>query len=116
MILTLFAGAVSAQNPKTEELTKLYNAMEFEKTIVKAREFLKDNPQNMDYNAFLGRALVDVGQYVEAIPLLKFVAENDNTWRKALSVGYLGSVYYMLADYENAKAALQTAMQLNRFN
>jgi tetratricopeptide (TPR) repeat protein len=113
MILFLFTGAVSAQNPQTEELTKLYNAMEFEKTIVKAREFLKDDPQNLDYNAFLGRALVDNGQYAEAIPLLKLVAENDNSWRKAWSVVYLGSAYYLLADYENSKAALQTATQLN---
>lgn len=113
MIICLLAITVSSQNPQTEELSKLYNAKEFEKTIVKAREFLKDDPQNMDYNAVLGRALVDVGQYAEAIPLLKFVAENDNTWRKAWSVGYLGSAYFMLSDYENAKAALQTATQLN---
>jgi tetratricopeptide (TPR) repeat protein len=74
---------------------------------------LKDDPQNIDYTAVLGRALVDIGQYSEAIPLLKFVAENDNSWQKAWSVGYLGSAYFMLADYENSKAALQTATQLN---
>lgn len=113
MILGLFTGSVSAQNPKSEELTKLYTAGEFELTIKKAGEFLKDEPQNIDYNAFLGRALVDNGQYAEAIPLLKFVAENDNTWQKAWSVGYLGSAYLMLSDYENSKAALQIATQLN---
>lgn len=112
LILSLFAGAVSAQNPQTEELTKLYGAMEFEKTIEKAREFLKDDQQNIDYNAILGRALVDIGQYAEAIPLLKFVAENDNNWRKAWSVGYMCSAYFMLSDYENSKAAVQIAMQL----
>ena len=113
MMLIMFAGAALAQNPQSEELSKLYNAKEFEKTIVKAREFLKDDPQNIDYTAVLGRALVDIGQYAEAIPLLKFVAENDNSWRKAWSEGYLGSAYFMVADYENSKAALQTAMQLN---
>jgi tetratricopeptide (TPR) repeat protein len=113
MMLIMFAGAVLAQNPQTEELTKLYTAGEFEQTIEKGREFLKDDPQNIDYNAVLGRALVDNGQYAEAIPFLKFVAENDNTWQKAWSVGYLGSAYFMLADYENSKAALQTATQLN---
>ena len=113
LILSLFTCVVSAQNPKTEELTKLYGAMEFEKTIEKAREFLKDDPQNMDYTAILGRALVDNGQYAEAIPFLKFVAENDNTWRQAWSVGYMCSAYFMLSDYENSKAAVQIAMQLN---
>ncbi len=113
LILSFFTGAISAQNPQTEELSKLYGAMEFEKTIEKAREFLKDDPQNIDYNAILGRALVDIGQYAEAIPLLKFVAENDNNWRKAWSVGYMCSAYFMLSDYENSKAAVQIAMQLN---
>ena len=113
ILLVLIAVAVQAQNPKAEELTKLYTTGEFEKTIEKAREFLKDDPQNMDYTATLGRALVDNGQFAEAIEPLKFVAENDNSWRKAWSVGYLGSAYFMLSDYENAKAALQIATQLN---
>ena len=51
MILTLIGVAVQAQNPKSEELSKLYNTGEFEKVIEKAREYLKDDPQNMDYTA-----------------------------------------------------------------
>ena len=113
LLLTLIAVAVQAQNPKSEELSKLYNTGEFEKAIEKAREFLKDDPQNMDYTAVLGRALVDNGQFAEAIEPLKYVAENDNSWRKAWSAGYLGTAYFMLSDIENAKAALQTATQLN---
>ncbi len=113
VIFTFFTCSVSAQNPQTEELTKLYGAMEFEKTIEKAREFIKDDPQNMDYNALLGRALVDVGQPSDAIPFLKYVAENDNSWRQAWSAGYLGSAYFLLSDIENSKAALQKAMQIN---
>ncbi|HCE58679.1 MAG TPA: hypothetical protein DER09_12845 [Prolixibacteraceae bacterium] len=112
-LLTLIAVAVQAQNPKSEELSKLYNTGEFEKTIEKAREYLTDDPQNMDYTAVLGRALVDNGQFAEAIELLKYVAENDNSWRKAWSAGYLGTAYFMLSDVENAKAALQIATQLN---
>ncbi len=114
VIFTFFAGSVSAQNTKAEELSKLYNSMEFEKTIYKAREFIKDDPQNMDYNALLGRALVDAGQSADAIPFLRYVAENDNSWRQAWSAGYLGSAYFMLSDFENSKAALQKAMHLNK--
>ncbi len=88
VIFTLFAGEVSAQNPKTDELSKLYNSMEFEKTIEKAREFIKDDPLNMDYNSLLGRALVDVGQPADAIPFLKYVAENDNY----LATGMVGRI------------------------
>ncbi len=113
LLLTLIAVAAQAQNPKSEELSKLYNTGEFEKTIEKAREYLKDDPQNVDYTAVLGRALVDNGQFAEAIEPLKYVAENDNSWRKAWSAGYLGTAYFMLSDVENAKAVLQTATQLN---
>lgn len=112
-LLTLIAVAVQAQNPKSEELSKLYNTGEFEKTIEKAREYLKDDPQNVDYTAVLGRALVDNGLFAEAIEPLKYVAENDNSWRKAWSAGYLGTAYFMLSDVEKAKAVLQTATQLN---
>lgn len=113
LLLTLIAVAAQAQNPKSEELSKLYNTGEFEKVIEKAREYLKDDPQNMDYTAVLGRALVDNGQFAEAIEPLKYVTENDNSWRKAWSAGYLGTAYFMLSDVENAMAALQTASQLN---
>lgn len=113
ILLVLIAVAVQAQNPKSEELSKLYNTGEFEKAIEKAREYLKDDPQNVDYTAVLGRALVDNGQFAEAIEPLKYVAENDNTWRKAWSAGYLGTAYFMLSDYKNSEAMLQTAMQLN---
>jgi tetratricopeptide (TPR) repeat protein len=103
LLLTLIAVAAQAQNPKSEELSKLYNTGEFEQAIEKAHEYLQDDPQNMDYTAVLGRALVDKGQFAEAIEPLKYVAENDNSWRKAWLAGYLGTAYLMLSDAENVK-------------
>ena len=51
LLLTLIAVAVQAQNPKSEELSKLYHTGDFEKVIEKASEYLKEDPQNVDYKA-----------------------------------------------------------------
>jgi tetratricopeptide (TPR) repeat protein len=115
LLLVVAALFSFGQASKMEQLGKLYMSGNFEESIRRAKEYLEEEPNNIDYHLILGRALTDYGEYEEAIPHLKFTVENDsnNSWRKAWALGYLGSCYYMVADYEKSKQYLQQSVELN---
>jgi len=98
----------NAQNPQLEEITKLYISGDFDLTIKKAKEYMVNDKNNIDVNLILGRALTDTGEFEEAIPFLKVSIEKDGSWRKAWALGYSGSCYFMLEEYENSKAAIKS--------
>ncbi len=106
---------IFGQNPQVQELGKLYMSGELEQTISKANEFLVDDGDNIDYRLILGRALADKGKYQTAILHLEFCVGNDpaNSWRKAWALGYLGTCYYMMKEYEQSQEALKACIQLN---
>ncbi len=105
----------NGQNPQIEELGKLYMSGNFNQTIIKAKEYLSDDKDNIDYKLILGRALADNRDFKASIPILKSTAENDteNSWRKAWSLGYLGSCYFMISDYKNSEQAIKDCINLN---
>ena len=103
------------QSVKVKELMDLYQTGKFEQTINKAIEYLKEEPQNLDYNLLLGRAYADNLEFEKAIPNLEFTVENDkeNSWRKGWALGYLGSCYFMLSDYKKSQEELESCIKLN---
>lgn len=103
------------QSNKMEELGKLYMSGNYEETIKRAKEYLIDDKENIDYIILLGRALTDYGEFKEAIHHLEYTVENDphNSWRKAWALGYLGSCHYMLSDYEQSEKSLKACIDLN---
>lgn len=114
-ILLLASVFANAQSSEMEQLGKLYMSGNFEETIKRATEYLSTDKDNIDYKLLLGRALTDYGEFEEAIPHLKYSAENDqyNSWRKAWARGYLGSCYYMVSDYEKSKSEFEACINLN---
>ena len=81
--------------------------------IDKANVHLKSAPGNLDYNLLLGLALTDKGIYKEAVPLLQYVIDKDNSWKKAWGLFYLGKCYYMLSDFEKSESTLKSCIKLN---
>lgn len=114
-ILVLLSLFTYGQYTQVEELGKIYMSGDYEKTIIKANDLLKNDSNNIDYKLLLGRALTDKGEYKEAIQQLEFPVNNDkdNSWRKAWALGYLGTCYYMLQDYNNSKKSTKDCFDLN---
>lgn len=112
-LLFITCFIVNGQSPQVEELGKLYMSGKLDQAINKANEYLKNDQNNIDYKLILGRALTDKGDYKEAIPNLQFAIDRDNSWRKAWALGYIGSCYYMLSEYEKSKTALKSCVDLN---
>ena len=114
-IFVLISLITFGQNPQAVQLNKIYMSKNFKQAIVKANEFLKNDPNNIDYKMILGRALTDVGSYKEAIPYLEYTVDNDpdNTWKKAWALDYLGTCYFMQLKYDDSKKALDDCLSLN---
>ncbi len=104
---------VNGQSPQEQELSNLYKSKKLDQVIDKANEYLKSDPENLDYKLVLGRVLTEMENYNEAIPYLQIVVDNDNSWRKAWGLGYLGTCYYMLSDFEKSESALKSCIRLN---
>ncbi len=112
-LFIIICFVVNGQSPQLQELGKLYMSGKYDQVITEANELLKSDPENTDYKVILGRALTDIGNYTEAIPHLQFAVDNDNSWRKAWGLGYLGTCYYMLSEYEKSESALRSCINLN---
>lgn len=103
------------QKSQVQELSELYMSGDFDQTITKAKEFLKNDPNNVDYNLLLGRALTDKNEFKSAIPYLVLTVNNDrnNSWRKAWAFSYLGTCYFMLQNYDDSESSLNDCIKLN---
>jgi len=114
-IFVLMSFVAFGQNPQVEELNKMYMSKDFDQAIIKAKELLKNDPNNIDFKMILGRALTDIGNYKEAIPYLEYTVDNDldNTWKKAWALDYLGTCYFMLQKYDDSKKSLNDCISLN---
>lgn len=116
--ITIFFLLISiisfGQNPQVDELNKLYMSGDYEETIFRANEFLKNEPNNIDFNLILGRALTDKNDFKTAIPYLELTVKNDksNSWRKAWALNYLGTCYFMMKNYCNSKSSLNECIKL----
>jgi len=114
-ILVLISLITFGQKTQVEELSKLYMSGDYNQTIIKANEFLKNDPNNIDYKLILGRALTDKSEFKEAISYLDYTVNNDkdNNWRKAWALSYLGTCYFMLQDYNKSESSLNECINLN---
>lgn len=111
--LLIICFIVNGQSPQVQEIGKLYMSGKYVQAIDKAIEYLKSEPDNLDCKVILGRALTDMGKYNEAIPHLQYAIDRDNSWRKAWALGYLGTCYYMLSDFEKSESVLKSSIKLN---
>ncbi len=103
------------QNPVLDDLWKLYQSRDYEKVIKEAKPHLDTDSLKVDLNLLLGRTYADKGDFKSAIPYLDFTANNDqnNSWRKAWALGYLGTCHFILQDYENSRISTKECFDLN---
>lgn len=103
------------QSSAVVDLWKLYNLQDFKSVIEKAKPLLENDPNNVDLNLIIGRSYADDSDFKNAIPYLESTikADNENSWRKAWALGYLGTCHFMLQDYDNSKKALKESFELN---
>ena len=107
--------STAAQNPSIEELYKLYQSKAYVQVIERALPLLEADENNLDLNLIIGRAHTDNGNYLKAIPHLERTRNNDqqNSWRKAWALGYLGTCYFLTGEHAKAKEALRECYHLN---
>ena len=115
LILILSSLISFGQNSAIDDLWKLYNSQDFNSAIEKAKPLLENDPNNIDLNLIMGRSYTDQADVKSAIPYLESTVKNDNnnTWRKAWALGYLGTCHFMLQDYDNSKKSAKECFELN---
>lgn len=103
------------QTSGIDSLQKLYISHDLKSVIEIAKPLLKNDPNNLDLNLILGRTYTDQGDYKSALPYLDFTAKNDNnnSWRKAWALGYLGTCYFMLQKYDDSEKSLNECIKIN---
>ncbi|WP_303917896.1 tol-pal system YbgF family protein [Draconibacterium sediminis] len=114
-IFVLISLITFGQNPVLDDLWKLYQSQNYEEVIKEAKPHLDIDSLKVDLNLLLGRTYTDKGDFKSAIPHLDYIVNNDlnNSWRKAWALGYLGTCYFMLQDYDNSKKSTKKCFDLN---
>lgn len=113
LILILSSLISFGQNSAIDDLWKLYQSQDYKLVIKKATSLLNNHPKNIDLNLIIGRAFTDHGDYEDAMPYLDFTVKNDNSWRKAWALEYLGTCYFMVQKYNDSKKSLTDCINLN---
>lgn len=116
VVVALFfcSGSLWAQPAK--EVWDLYGKQDLEQVIAVGEAALKTNPEDVQLNLAVGRALADRKQFGEAIPFLeKAIRVNSSELAsvKAWGLGYLGLCYYTTDQYDKAKESLRACVTLN---
>jgi len=114
-VLILTSLITFGQNSQIDDLWKLYNSHEYKTAIDKAKTLLEKEKNNVDLNLIIGRSYTDLGEFRDAIAFLESVVSNDNnnTWRKAWALSYLGTCYFMSQDYNKSESSLNECIKLN---
>ena len=115
-LFLVLAGLVAlGQNSTIDDLWKLYNSQDLESVIKISGPLYDKDPNNLDLNLIIGRTYADQKKYKDAISYLEFTVKNDNenSWKKAWALTYLGTCYFILQKYEDAEKSLNACMTLN---
>jgi tetratricopeptide (TPR) repeat protein len=114
-ILILSSFISFGQNSAIDHLWKLYNSKNLKAVAEKAKPLLENEPNNIDLNLIIGRTYTDQADFKNALPYLEFTVKNDNnnSWRKAWALEYLGTCYFMLHKYDDSEKALNRCINLN---
>lgn len=115
LILIWTSFISSGQNDAINDLWKLYNSNDYKTAINKAKPLLENEPDNIDLNLIVGRSYTDLGEFKNAVTFLETTVTNDNnnSWRKAWALSYLGICYFMMQDYIDSESSLNECIKLN---
>lgn len=109
-LLFLFGSTCSCLGQTaTEQLAKLYGAGQLDAVIAQGQQGLATHPDQPLVSMLIGRAYADKQQFREAVPYLTRSLTNTRTPtdEKAWSKAYLGTCYYGLQQYPEARKALE---------
>lgn len=113
--LTMFSLGHSAagQDAQTEQLWELYQQSQFDQVVAKA-PLLDERPEDPLLHLVMGRVLVDDEKFSQGVPYLERVVEFDdqNSWRTAWALNYLGRAMFALGRYPSSEEALQRAAKM----
>ena len=114
-ILILVSLITFGQNSEIDDLWKLYISRDFKSLIDKAKTLLVNEPDNIDLNLMVGRSYTDSGDFKNALTYLESTVakDNNNSWRKAWALSYLGTCYFMTQDYKKSELSLNECIKLN---
>lgn len=93
-----------------EKISKLYNERQFEKVIENASLISQQGKATPHILSILGRAYVDIGRYLEAIPHLNCVLnqrENIPAWMYGWSLYYLSKAFAGIGELDSARIYLE---------
>jgi len=114
-ILILTSLITFGQNSQIDDLWKLYNSGDFKTVINKAKTLLDNEPYNIDLNLMIGRSYADLGDFKSALTYLESTAkkDNNNSWRKAWALSYLGTCYFVMKNYKESESSLNKCIDLS---
>ncbi|MBC8052602.1 MAG: tetratricopeptide repeat protein [Sphingobacteriaceae bacterium] len=102
-----------AQSQTLTELWKKYGSQEFDEVLSQAKALEKNEPENIELKFLLGRVYTDIEMPDKALPYLLYVGQNAKSFTQAWAWAYLGTVYFQMGDYPQAKNYLQKTISLN---
>lgn len=113
-ILFVIASSLLAQDIQ-KELSDLYNQKNYDELFKRTDEFLQKDPNDPTANLIKGRALVDMGKFNEGRPFIENAIRHDNnqSWKKAWGLNYLGLINFMNGNQKEAKANFEDCLLMN---
>lgn len=122
IFLFLFIGGfvlnVSAQSPQLREIWKLYERKKYDEIIEKGDELLSSDPNNIEYNFWVGSAYYRKRMIEESYPyMLKAAAHDDpHSTIRARAKLYLGAYYFLKEDKEKSKESFIEGRKIKTYS
>ena len=115
IILFLISSLTFGQSKTVQDFWKLYQSQRYDLIVEQLTSRLNEEPNDAELNLILGRSHADLGNYSKAIPYLENSIEHDNqnSWKKAWALGYIGNCLFMIEEYDKSKKALSDCIGLN---
>jgi hypothetical protein len=97
-----------------EEIWKIYRGGEPAKAALLGVEALREKPGDIDLHQVTGRAFVDSGQHLNALPHLEKVTALDvnRSWQSAWALAYAGYAHFGLGEQKRAEKALADSLAI----
>ena len=102
---------VTAVDDKVQEAVALVNGESPMQGILKLREIIENDPENIDASWYLGLFSIQTGQYEKAIERLEMVARKDETSKYTDVYYHLGESYAALENVEEAKRSFNRFLE-----
>ncbi|MCB2195649.1 MAG: hypothetical protein KQH79_07300 [Bacteroidetes bacterium] len=107
-----------AQSPKLKELWKLYRKEKFDELIEKGEVFLENDPDNIEFNFWVGKAYTRKSKIEEAFPYFEKAAmhKDPNSTIKARAQVYIGIYYFFKEKKDKSKEAFLEGQKIKSYS